>query len=81
MISRTRFSNRFVNTVGEIYERDGYGATKLFLQEKAQERRTRFEAQSLLKVLDLVKSANVPPSIGGYIIRKLPTILYYGGSW
>jgi hypothetical protein len=77
-VSTTRFSNRFVNTIGEMYERSGYGATHLFLQEKVQDRRMRFEAQSVLKVLDLVKSANVSLSIGGYIIRKLPLILNYG---
>jgi len=75
-ISGTRFSgSRLVNTVGEIYERDGYGAVKLFLHEKLKNNRTRYEAQTLLEVLDYIKKANLPPSIGGYIIRKLQLII------
>jgi len=46
-IRKTRFSNKFVNTIGEVYEKYGYGATRALLLDKSDDRRTRFEAQTL----------------------------------
>lgn len=70
------FHGRFVNTVGEIYEKYGYGATKAYLIDKMRDRdrKRSFEAKALLRVVDKVERANLPPSLGGFLIRKLITI-------
>ncbi len=70
-------SRRFAEEVGRIYEKYGYGLTKAFLQAKLHEEkgRSQDEIRSLLLVIDKVKSYNLPSSIGGYIIRKLPFIV------
>jgi hypothetical protein len=73
-VRKTRFSNRFVNTIGEVYEKYGYGATRALLLDKLDDRRARFEAQTLLEVLDKVDEKNLPSSIGGFIIRKITTL-------
>lgn len=73
-VRRTRFSNRFVNTIGEVYEKYGYGATRALLLDKLDNSKTRFEAQTLLQVLDKINDKNLPSSIGGFIIRKITTL-------
>lgn len=73
-LERVRFSNKFVNVVGEMYEKYGYGATVAFLLEKKEDRKSSVEANTLLKVIEKVKTANVPPSIGGFIIRKITSL-------
>lgn len=73
-VQKTRFSNRFVNTTGEIYEKYGYGATRVWLLGKSQNRRTNFQAKTLLQILDEIDEKNFPQSIGGFIIRKIMTL-------
>src|SRR3972149_8958621 len=49
-----RFSGKFLDTVGEIFERHGFGTAKIYL--KNQVGRERTEAISLLKVMDMLES-------------------------
>jgi len=70
-VQKTRFSNRFVNTIGEVYEKYGYGAARALLLDRLDNNRKSFEAQTLLQVLDKINDKNMPSSIGGFIIRKI----------
>lgn len=70
-IKRMRFSGRFANTVGEIYEKYGYGATKAFLSDRLSNEKENFEARTLLYVLNKINNAHLPLSLGGFIIRKI----------
>jgi len=67
-----RYTPRFLNNVAEIFERYGFGTTKVFLLEK----RSR-EAYAILKIVD--KFETIPEivrdrSIGRMIIKTLITL-------
>ena len=67
-----RFSGKFLDTVGEIFERHGFGTAKIYL--KNQVGRERTEAISLLKVMDMLESCPEvvnKRAIGRYIIKTL----------
>lgn len=66
-----RYSSSFLNSVGEIFERYGFGTTKVFLLEKCSR-----EADALLRIVDKL---NIPEivrnrSIGRMIIKTLITL-------
>jgi hypothetical protein len=52
----TKFSSNALNSVAEVFERDGFGATRVYLLDKQQrdDDRDRQQATSLLAVLDLM---------------------------
>ena len=70
-IRSARFSNKFLNTVGEICSRYGYGATRLFLLGKDDN-----ESKALLKVLDMIVERNLSVEIGTLIFKKLNAIKF-----
>ncbi|ADC64471.1 hypothetical protein Ferp_0290 [Ferroglobus placidus DSM 10642] len=70
-IRSTRFSNKFLNTVGEICSRYGYGATRLFLLGRDDN-----ESKALLKVLDMIVERNLSVEIGTLIFKKLNAIKF-----
>ena len=72
-IRNARFSNKFLNTVGEMCSRYGYGATRLFLLGRDEN-----EARALLKVLDILEECSFlklfpaiepPPAVTQYPFR------------
>ena len=66
------FSGKFLDTVGEIFEKHGFGTTRVYL--KNQSGRDRIPAPAMLHVLEkLEKSSEVinNRSIGRYIIKTL----------
>ncbi len=68
-VRRARFSKKFLNTVGEMCSRYGYGATRLFLLGRDEN-----EARVLLKVLDMIEERNLSVEIGTLIFKKLNAI-------
>jgi len=70
-IRNARFSNKFLNTVGEMCSRYGYGATRLFLLGRDEN-----EAIALLKVLDILEEKNLSVEIGTLIFKKLNAIKF-----
>jgi len=67
-----RYSSSFLNNVGEIFERHGFGTTKVFLLEK----RSR-EADAILKIvnkLETIPEIGRNRSIGRMIIKTLITL-------
>ncbi len=70
-IMKARFSNKFLNTVGEMCSRYGYGATRLFLLGRVEN-----EARALLKVLDIIEERNLSVEIGTLIFKKLNAIKF-----
>jgi hypothetical protein len=53
-VQHARFANSFLNNVAEVFERDGFGATRAFLLEKRERYELRAQAEALLKVLDMM---------------------------
>ena len=70
-VRNARFSNKFLNTVGEMCSRYGYGATRLFLLGRDEN-----EARVLLKVLDMIEEKNLSVEIGTLIFKKLNAIKF-----
>jgi len=76
-VRNCKFFSNFLNNVADVFERHGFGATKVFLLEKKERRELRSQATALLSVLNtLSKSEEVHQnrSIGRYIIKTLITI-------
>jgi hypothetical protein len=77
--SQVYFSGKFLDTVGEIFEKHGFGTTKVYLIN--QSGRDRVQAGRLLKVIE--KFQNCPEvtsnrAIGRYVIKTLPHIKRMG---
>ena len=70
-VKNTKFSNKFLNTVGEMCSRYGYGVTRLFLLGREEK-----EAKALLRVLDIIEEKNLPIMIGTLIFKKLNAIKF-----
>lgn len=69
------FSSKFLNNVGEIFEKYGFGTTKVYLVNQVG--RERSQAFSMQKVLEKMKE--YPEiinnrAIGRYIIKTLDTL-------
>lgn len=69
------FSGKFLDTVGEIFEKYGFGTTKVYLAN--QSGRDRSQAFSMQKVLEKLK--DYPEiinnrAIGRYIIKTMDTL-------
>jgi hypothetical protein len=80
-VQRTRFSNNFLNTVGEVFECDGFGTTRTFLLEKRERQDLRHQAGALLKVLDLMGAhpeIRQRRAIGRTLIKALIAIKGFG---
>jgi hypothetical protein len=74
-IQNAHFSSNFVNGVGEIFERDGFGATEAYLIDKQNRPEFRSQAAALLKALERMRDC--PPivhrrAIGRVILTALP---------
>ncbi len=66
------FTGKFLDTVGEIFEKHGFGTTKVYLMN--QSGRERVQADGLLKVIE--KFQKYPEitnnrAIGRYVIKTL----------
>ena len=76
-VVKTRFSANFLDSVSEIYEKHGFGATKAFLLDKQQRRELKKQATALLNVLNkFEKYPRVKDDrrIGRIIIKILGTL-------
>lgn len=74
------YSANFLNNIADVFERHGFGVTKVFLNDK-KERRELMQAQALQAVLRIMeKSDEIKQnrSIGRYIIKTLTTIKSMG---
>jgi hypothetical protein len=74
-----RFSGKFLDTVGEIFEKYGFGSTKVYLMN--QSGRDRMQASAMLKVLERFGSypeVITNRAIGRYIIKTLETLKKMG---
>lgn len=70
-----KFSSKFLNDVGAIFEQHGFGVTRVFLIN--QTGRDRSQAYALLHVLRKLESyqeIKVNRAIGRYIIKTLDTL-------
>lgn len=80
-VKRAHLKNNFLNAVGEVFERDGFGTTRVFLLDKRSKKDLRDQAEAVLKVLDLMKGHPEilqRRAIGRSIIKSLIAIKGYG---
>jgi len=70
-VKNTKFSNKFLNTVGEMCSRYGYGATRLFLLGRNEE-----GAKVLIKILEMIEQSKLSREIGTFIFKKLNAIKF-----
>lgn len=73
-VRNARLTPNFLNNVGEVFERDGFGTTRAFLMEKRERRDLQDQAAALLEVLDLMESCKEIQqrrAIGRTIIKGL----------
>ena len=70
-VRNTRFSNKFLNDVGTVCSRHGYGAVRLFLLGRNDNK-----ARVLLKVLKIIEDKNLSVEIGTFIFKKLNAIKF-----
>jgi len=77
-VQRERFTSNFLNNVGEVFEREGFATTRLFLEDKKGQSATRHQARVLLEeVLPVLATCDrivQNRAIGRYIIKALPTL-------
>lgn len=68
-------SNKFLNTVGDILEREGLAMTETFLWERRSRRDTRPQAETLLEVLKIIKDhPSIDRKTSRFIIKSLISI-------
>lgn len=76
-VQKTRLTNNFVNNVAEIFERQGFAVTRLYLKEKKSQRTTQWQASALLEVLPILEGCErivQNRAIGRLVIKVLPTL-------
>lgn len=82
-VLRERFSSSFLNNVGDVFEREGFATTRLFLQDKQEQSATRYQARVLLEevlpVLESCERIRQNRAIGRLVIKSLETIKGKGG--
>lgn len=81
-IQRERFTSNFLHTVGEVFEREGFATTRLFLMGKREQtatwRQARVLLEEVLPVLESCERIRQNRAIGRLIIKLLQTVR--GGS-
>lgn len=67
--------NKFLNTVGDLLEKEGLTMTRTFLWEKKSRRDTRQQAETLLYVLEIIeKYPSIDRKTARFIIKSLKSI-------
>ncbi len=83
-VQRERFSSSFLNNVGDVFEREGFATTRLFLRDKQEQSATRYQARVLLEevlpVLESCERIRQNRAIGRLVIKSLETIKEGGKS-
>lgn len=76
-VKNISFSGGFLNNVGEVCSRYGYGAVKVFLIGRKKEEQ---QSKALLKVLDEIQKRKIPKEVGTMIFKKLNAIKFSKGD-
>lgn len=78
-VKRTKyFSSKFLNSVAEGFERNGFEETKLFLVDKKNRKGQFSQAEALLAVIKIFEKYEIVKKnrkIGRLIIRTLNTVI------
>ncbi len=72
-----KFSNKVLNDVGDIFEKHGFGVTRIYLTNQKFRSQEKNQAESLLKVLKIMETCLEiinNRAIGRYIIKTLDNI-------
>ena len=79
----THFSSKFLNTVADIFEREGFGVTEAYLTDKAKEPQSRAQVKALRAVLRLLQECPMVVqrrSVGRLIIKSLEQLAPHKGG-
>ncbi len=83
-VQKEHFSSNFLNTAGDVLEREGFATTRLFLQDKREQSATRRAAgvllEEVLPVLESCDRIRQNRGIGRLIIKSLPALQTYRGG-
>lgn len=80
-VKRTKyFSSKFLNSVAEGFERNGFEETKLFLVDKKNRKGQLYQAEALLSVIKIFENEKYKiiknnRKIGRLIIKTLDTLI------
>jgi len=78
-VKQTRyFSSKFLNSVAEGFERNGFEETKLFLVDKKNRKGQFYQAEALLSVIKIFEGCEIIKKnrkIGRLIIKTLDTLI------
>jgi hypothetical protein len=53
IFQRTWFSSGFLKDTAEVFEKYGFGETKIFLEKKRRNKATKWQAQTMLNILNI----------------------------
>jgi hypothetical protein len=77
-VNATSFSSSFLNNVGDVLDKEGFGTAKAFLLEKVGRRNIGRQAQVILEevipILETSEKIRARRSIGRYVIKTLNTL-------
>ena len=77
-VQRLSFTSKFLHTVGEVLEREGFATTRLFLMDKKEQLATKHQARVLLEdvlpILEQCERIHQNRAIGRLIIKSLETL-------
>jgi len=77
-VQRGRFSSSFLNKVADVFEREGFATTELFLRDKMEQDTTRRQARVILEdvipVLKACERIRQNRTVGRLVIKSLETM-------
>lgn len=80
-----RLNRNFLHNVAEVFEREGFATTRLFLNDKKGQSQTRVQAEILLQevlpALERCSRIVHNRAIGRYVIKALAEFQQGGQQW
>jgi hypothetical protein len=75
-LSQRPFGNTLLNTVGDVYEKEGVGTTRIYLSDKMTKRYEKKQAKAILNVINILeKYPSIDRATGRYIIKTINTYI------
>jgi hypothetical protein len=72
VLSQKLFVNKLLNTVGDIYEKEGAGTVRVYLSDKMTKRNEKKQAKAIFNVINILeKYPSIERATGRYIIKTI----------
>lgn len=73
-ISNRGFSNKLLNTVGDVYEKGGAGTARVYLSDKISKPNEKRQARAILNAINIIeKYPSIDRATGRFIIKTINT--------